>query len=62
MVLEHSRKKIGMRDSIDLHLSVKNKQGHRFDKKKETHAPCNVQLWKVNEMASLTKDKNARSL
>ncbi len=42
MVLEHSRKKTRMRDSIDLHLNVKNKQGHRLDKEKGTHIPCNV--------------------
>jgi hypothetical protein len=55
MVFEHSRKKIGMRDSIDLHLNVKNKQGHRLDKEKETHAPCNVQSWKVSEITFIDR-------
>jgi hypothetical protein len=44
MALEHSRKKIEMRYSIDLHLNVKNKRGHRLEEEKETHAPCDVQL------------------
>lgn len=42
MVLEHSRKKIGMKDSIDLYLSVKNKQGHKFNEENETRTPCDV--------------------
>ncbi len=33
-----------MRDSINLHLNVKNKQGHRFEEEKETHTPRDVQL------------------
>jgi hypothetical protein len=58
MVLEHSRKKARMRYSINLHLSVKNKQRNRLDKKKEKQAPCNVQSWKVSEMPSLNEDEN----
>ncbi len=44
MVFEHSRKKTGMKDSIDFHLNVKNKQGHKLEEEKETHIPRDVQL------------------
>jgi hypothetical protein len=57
MVFEHSRKKNKTKDSFNLHLNVKNKQGHRLDEEKETHTPCDVQSWKVSGMLSLTENK-----